>query len=82
MLKVLNGEQEKWPCSLDGIIFAFRTAFHKSTGISPFEIINARKPVLPLNCIENDKPIINEVPVDLDTEEGIYFVLVFITLNG
>ena len=26
MLKVLNGEQEKWPHSLDGILFAFCTA--------------------------------------------------------
>ena len=68
--------------SLDGILFAFCTARHKSTGISLFEIMYARKPVLPLDCIENDKPIINEVPVDLDTEEGIYFVSVFITLNG
>ena len=49
---------------------------------SPLEGFYARKPVLPLHCIENDKPTINEVPVGLDTEEGIYFILVFITLNG
>ena len=76
MLKVLNGEQEKWPYSLDRILFPFCTVCHKSTGISPFEIIYGRIPVLPLHCIENNKykPIINEVPVDLDTEEGIYFI--------
>ncbi|XP_065675438.1 uncharacterized protein LOC136091655 [Hydra vulgaris] len=71
MLKVLNGEQEKWPLSLDGILFAFRTTRHKSTGVTPFQIMYAREPVLPLHCINNEQSLILDVPVDLDKEEGI-----------
>ena len=41
----------------------------------------ARELVLALHCIENDKSIINEVAVDLDDEEGIYFID-FITLKN
>ncbi|XP_065671909.1 retrovirus-related Pol polyprotein from transposon 412 isoform X2 [Hydra vulgaris] len=70
MLKVLNGEQEKWPLSLDGILFAFRTTCHKSTGVTPFQIMYAREPVLPLHCINNEQSLILDVPVDLD-KEGI-----------
>ncbi|XP_047141221.1 uncharacterized protein LOC124816193 [Hydra vulgaris] len=71
MLKVLNGEQEKWPHSLDGILFAFQTTRHKSTGVTPFQVMYAREPVLPLHCINIDQSLIHDVPVDLDIEEGI-----------
>ncbi|XP_065658825.1 uncharacterized protein LOC136083357 [Hydra vulgaris] len=55
MFKVLNGEQEKWPRSLDGILFAFRTTRHKSTGVTPFQVMYARKPVLPIHCTKKIK---------------------------
>ena len=40
MLKVLEGEQQRWPDALQGVLFAFRTARHKSGvngpgGLSP-----------------------------------------------
>ncbi|XP_047140935.2 uncharacterized protein LOC124815995 [Hydra vulgaris] len=70
MLKVLNGEQEKLPHSLDGILFAFRTTRHKSTGVTPFQVMYAREPVLPLHCINIDQILIHDVPADLDIKEG------------
>ena len=51
MLKVLEGEQERWPDALQGVLLAFRTARHKSTGQTPFEMLYGRKALLP---IENE----------------------------
>ena len=36
MLKVLEGEQQGWPDALQGVLFAFHTAWHKYTGQIPF----------------------------------------------
>ena len=51
MLKVLEGEPQRWPDALQGVLFAFRTARHKSTGQTPFEMLYGRKALLP---IENE----------------------------
>ena len=42
MLKVLEGEQLRWSDALQGILFAFHTAEHKSTGQTPFEMSHGR----------------------------------------
>lgn len=50
LLKVLEEEHRNdWPLALQGILFAHRTARHKSTGYSPFRILYGRDPVLPLD---------------------------------
>ena len=51
MLKVLEGEQLRSPDALQGCLFAFRTALHKSTGQTPFEMLYGRKALL---SIENE----------------------------
>ncbi|KAG7163010.1 Transposon Tf2-6 polyprotein-like 3 [Homarus americanus] len=52
LLKVLKEEQDQWPRMSQRILHAFRTARHNSTGISPFEMIYARQPILPVHFIE------------------------------
>lgn len=47
LLKVLGSKQERWPDALQGVLFAFRTARHKSTGQTPFQMMYGRKAVLP-----------------------------------
>ncbi|KAG8240135.1 hypothetical protein J437_LFUL007314 [Ladona fulva] len=53
MLKVLQEEQTDWVTVLDGVLFAFRTTRHRSTGVTPYELMFARKPILPVQCIIN-----------------------------
>lgn len=48
LLKVLGNNQDRWPEALNGVLFAFRTARHKSTGHTPFEMMYGRKAVLPI----------------------------------
>ena len=43
-----------------------------SSGVSPFELMYARKPVLPLHLLsENESDIPEYTPVNLDMEEGV-----------
>jgi hypothetical protein len=70
LLKVLGINQERWPDALQGVLFAFRTARHKSTGQTPFEMMYGRKAVLPIEnqffpAAESDE----SAPFDLQAEE-------------
>lgn len=72
-MKVL-GQQNCWPQALNGILFAFRTATHKSTGVTPYsyELMYARKPVLPLHLVGQEGKDLEEegdIGVDLELEE-------------
>ena len=63
LLRVLETHQENWPKALNGVLFAFRTACHKSTGVSPFELMYARKLMLPLHLLNENESDIPEVPL-------------------
>ena len=39
LLKLVNDKQDNWDILLDGVMLAYRTAVHKSTGITPFEMM-------------------------------------------
>src|ERR1043165_927791 len=68
--KVLGSNQDRWPDALQGVLFAFRTARHKSTGQTPFEMMYGRKAVLPIENQFFPVHIPEEsVPVDLNAEE-------------
>jgi len=70
LLKVLGSNQDRWPDALQGVLFAFRTARHKSTGQTPFEMMYGRKAVLPIENQFFPVDIPEEsVPVDLNAEE-------------
>ena len=38
----MNNNQTDWDVHLDGVLFAYRTSVHKSTGFTPFEIMFGR----------------------------------------
>ncbi len=40
LLKVLGEQHDMWPAALHGVVFAFNTAKHKSTGFSPFYVVH------------------------------------------
>ena len=42
LIKLVNENQTDWDTHLDGVLFAYRTSVHKSTGFSPFEIMFGR----------------------------------------
>ena len=42
LVKLVNKEQDNWDIYLEGVLFAYRTSIHKSTGVSPFEIMFGR----------------------------------------
>ena len=72
LLRVLETLQENWPKALNGVLLAFHTARPKSTVVSPFELMYARKPVLPLHLLnENESGIPENTPVNLDMEKGV-----------
>ncbi|XP_041376431.1 uncharacterized protein LOC121388948 [Gigantopelta aegis] len=43
LLKVLEGRNEEWSKALPGVLFAFNTSRHKSTGFSAFYLMYGRK---------------------------------------
>jgi hypothetical protein len=50
LLKILEQDhKEDWPNVLDGVLFAHRTARHKSPGFSPYKLLYGREPVLPID---------------------------------
>lgn len=50
LLKLLQQDHhDRWPDALDGVLFAHRTACHKSTGYSPYRILYGRDLVLPID---------------------------------
>jgi len=42
LVKLVNKEQDNWDIFLEGVLFAYRTSVHKSTGVPPFEIMFGR----------------------------------------
>ncbi|XP_065685106.1 uncharacterized protein LOC136097067 [Hydra vulgaris] len=72
MLKVLNGEL-KMASFTRWHTVCIRTTRHKSTVVTPFQVMFTREPVLSLQCINNNQSLIHDVPVDLDIEAGVYF---------
>ena len=58
LLKVLqDGNYDRWPDVLDGVLFAHRTACHRSTGYSPYRILYGREPVLPIDVKYSNQEI-------------------------
>lgn len=50
MLKsFVDDNQENWDLLLNELAFAYRTAVHKTTGETPFEMVYGRQPKLPLD---------------------------------
>jgi hypothetical protein len=43
LLKLCNTEQSNWDEYLESVLFAIRTAKHKSTGYTPFEVMYNRQ---------------------------------------
>ena len=45
LLRNYTEQQEEWERYLPFVLFAYRTAVHTSTGVSPFEMMFGRPPV-------------------------------------
>ena len=58
---------------MQGVLFALRTAKHKSTGVSPYEMMFARKPVLPIHFISSDDTSLMESVVSDESGEECLF---------
>ena len=59
---------DDWDQHLDGILFAYRTAQHDSTKLSPFYVMFGRQPILPvvmdLNAEETASVVDNAATVN------------------
>ena len=42
LLKLVSDKQDDWDMYLDGVLFVYRTSVHKSTGVTPFELMFCR----------------------------------------
>eukprot|EP00731_Ephydatia_muelleri_P033860 Em0040g10a len=47
--KVVAENQRDWDCHIPKALFAYRTAFHESSGYSPFRVNFGRSPILPID---------------------------------
>lgn len=47
--KVVAENQRDWDCHIPKALFAYRTAFHESSGYSPFRVNFGRSPLLPID---------------------------------
>ncbi|KAL5467722.1 hypothetical protein EMCRGX_G031986 [Ephydatia muelleri] len=52
LVKLVNKEQDNWEIFLEGVLFAYQTSVHKSTGVPPFEIMFGRTAILPIETEE------------------------------
>lgn len=68
LLKILQeGHERDWPQALDGVLFAHRTAVHRSTGHTPFKLMYGREAVLPVD-VHHDLESSQVHNMTLDTE--------------
>ena len=49
--KVVSENQKDWDSHIPKALFAYRTAFHESSGHSPFHVIFGRSPLLPIDIV-------------------------------
>ena len=42
LIKLVSEKQNNWDMFLDGVLFAYRTSAHKSTAVTPFELMLCR----------------------------------------
>lgn len=54
-MKHLTDGREKWAELLDGLLFAYRTSVHASTGYTPFFLVHGRQPRLPIDVAMENK---------------------------
>ena len=47
--KVCNEHCDDWDLFIDEVLFVHRTSVHASTGLTPFEVLYARKAKLPMD---------------------------------
>ncbi|CAF0886715.1 unnamed protein product [Brachionus calyciflorus] len=58
----INENQDDWDILLNKLAFAYRTAVHRATGYTPFEMVYGRQPKLPIDLFyENSSD-----PLELD----------------
>jgi hypothetical protein len=50
----MNKKQNDWDTQLPGLLFAYRTSVHSTTGESPFFLNHGRDPILPGHVLLND----------------------------
>jgi hypothetical protein len=63
MLRAFVSEHhDDWDEFLELLAFAYKTAIHKTTGVTPFEVIFGRKPKLPAELFDS----MSQQPIDLD----------------
>jgi transposase InsO family protein len=51
---LMNKKQNDWDTQLPGLLFAYRTSVHSTTGESPFFLNHGRDPILPGHVLLND----------------------------
>lgn len=44
-------QKKRWPQHFPQLLFAYKTSVHSSTGISPYELMFWRKPLLPIDSL-------------------------------
>jgi len=49
LVKYIKDKKSSWEEFLDTCVFAYNTAQHESTHYTPFELVFARKPLLPID---------------------------------
>ena len=78
LLKVLGEQHDMWPAALHGVVFAFNTAKHKSTGFSPFYVVHGwhARTVTDLiaegkteDITEAEEEEATEIEIDIEMEE-------------
>jgi hypothetical protein len=50
----MNKKQNDWDTQLPGLLFAYRTSVHSTTGETPFFLNHGRDPILPGDLLLKD----------------------------
>jgi hypothetical protein len=70
LVKFVQNKKEYWEDHIDSCVFAYNTAKHDSTQFSPFELMFARQPTLPVDIQVDASDLTSEMEY---IYEGCYF---------
>ena len=65
--KLINSSQNDWDVWIPHVLFAYRTAVHASTGVTPYRMLYGREARIPVDLLVEGVTASDEVPTNVPT---------------
>ena len=67
LAKLINNSQNDWHVWISHVLFAYRTALHASTGVTPDRMLYGREVRIPVDLLVEGVTASDEIPADVPT---------------